>query len=112
MEDLLIRDEHVANQIGVIEEEEMLRSDLVVSNVAVVARHCDHHREWVARYFKKKLEWKPRLGAGRKSISGMCRPLEFRDPHGRSIRQSANLSICHRSRSDGRGVPNVNICGP
>ena len=81
MEDLLIRDQHIANQIRMVEEEEMLRPDLVVSDVAVVARHCDHHRQWIARYFEKKLEWKPRLGTGRKSISRMRDPLESRDPH-------------------------------
>ena len=49
MEDLLIRDEHIANQIGVIEEEEMLRSDLVVSDVAILIREMLKEEDWISR---------------------------------------------------------------
>jgi hypothetical protein len=93
VEDLLIRNQHVTNQIGMVEEEEMLWPDFVVGDVAVVARHCDHHRQRISRNFEKKLEWKPRPGTGRKSVPGMRDPLESRDPHYRSIAQSLSRSF-------------------
>jgi len=90
---LLIRDEDVADEIGVVEEKEMLRPDLVMRDVAVVTSHGDHHRQRITRYFDKKLKRVPRCRAGgvAPSIPRVCRWAESRD---------ANF---HHS------VPNVNI---
>jgi hypothetical protein len=44
---LLVRDQDITDEIRMIEQEEMLRTDLVVSDVVIVASHGDHHRQWI-----------------------------------------------------------------
>jgi hypothetical protein len=70
---LLIGHEHIAYQIGIIYEEQMLRPDLVVRDVSVIASHGDHQPEWIARHLKHELKrvsrfwpwWKSVLPAAR-----------------------------------------------
>jgi hypothetical protein len=53
---LLMSDENVSNEIGVIEEVDVLRPDLVVRDVDVLARNRDHHCERISGDFNQKLE--------------------------------------------------------
>jgi hypothetical protein len=65
VEILLVGDEDIADQIGVVEQIEMLRPDPVVGDVAVILIHGDHHCERVARNLYEKLQRVARRRPGR-----------------------------------------------
>jgi len=45
-----------ADEIRMIEQEEMLRPDLVMSDVAVFSGHGDHHCQWIPGDLDEELE--------------------------------------------------------
>src|ERR1019366_4738920 len=67
---LLVRNEHIANEVGIVDEIQVLRTDLVVHDVAVFAMHGEHRAEWIARHFPQELSGIPRSWTGRESIQG------------------------------------------
>src|SRR6266542_790957 len=86
-------DEHVTDEIRVIEEKEILRANAVVRDVAVIPGDCDEESQGVAGYLDEELARIARLGARRK---GRCERL-------RAAPEARNLDWFHiRPRCNGR----------
>src|SRR5688572_32798313 len=75
VEVLLVRDEHVADQVRMIEQVQVLRADLVVRDVTVALVHSDHHRQWIPRDLDQELE---RVARGRTVREGGAIDLALR----------------------------------